>query len=70
MKDFVYWVAGAWNEITSDTLQKSWNKILKNRGTENNTNQDISEDDMPLYNLTKTIPGGQDTDSISVVKEW
>ena len=65
----MYWVAGSSHEITSDTLQKSWNKILKKEGTENNTNLDISEDDMPLYNLIKTMPGWENRDRISVVKE-
>ena len=56
VKHVAYWMAGAQDEITSDTFQKFRNKILKNEGTENNTNQDISEDNMLLYNLIKTIP--------------
>ena len=38
-------------------------------GTENNTNQDNSENDMPLHNLIKTNLSCENTDSISVVEE-
>ncbi|GBL76776.1 hypothetical protein AVEN_53446-1 [Araneus ventricosus] len=47
LKDAVYWIAEAWEEIESTTLQKSWRKILSSEQTllvsETLTEKDIAE---------------------------
>lgn len=74
LKDVIYWLGEAWAEITTETLQKSWTKILKSSGEpgnlvidRDNTNND--EDNRVLLELISDIPGcGQD--SVNDLKEW
>lgn len=67
MKDVVYWIASSWDEVRADTVNKSWNKILKKGPTE--SEQDDPDDNLPLAELIKKLPGCENTD-ISEVTEW
>ncbi|GBM49349.1 Jerky -like [Araneus ventricosus] len=52
-KDAVYWIAEAWKEIESTTLQKSWRKILP---SEQANDESEASDDKSLLSLAQTLP--------------
>uniref|UniRef100_A0A1B6M902 DDE-1 domain-containing protein n=1 Tax=Graphocephala atropunctata TaxID=36148 RepID=A0A1B6M902_9HEMI len=64
MKDVVYWIAESWDEVKAETINKSWNKILKKQPEETDP-----EDDVPLAELIRKLPGCENTDE-SEVAEW
>lgn len=67
MKDVVYWVAESWHEVKADTINRSWNKILKKEPSTSQEND--SDDDLPLAELVKKLPGCENTE-VSEVAEW
>lgn len=54
LKDAVYWIAEAWEDIQSTTLQKSWRKILSSEVQPNDENE--ASHDESLLSLAKTLP--------------
>lgn len=57
MKDVIYWLADAWNDIKQSTLQKCWRKLLQSIFP-SDYEDDIydEEDDEPLINLVRRLP--------------
>lgn len=66
MKDVVYWVAESWDDIKTETLKKSWNKILKK---ENNSCNTTDEHDLVLARLIRKLPGREQSNE-NDVSEW
>lgn len=66
IKDVIYWAAEAWDEVTPETIKKSWKKIGL---IENENDDEDSDDDMPLINLISKLPGCESTDE-NDMSEW
>lgn len=77
MKDVIYWVAEAWDNVKSETLKKSWRKLLQKNFDENNKNEKNEDSDTPsqeneneqLLDLVRQLPGCEDAND-NEVEEW
>lgn len=67
VKDVVYWLADSWNEVKQETLNKSWNKILKT--PEETENDSDDEDNLPLSHLIRKLPGCENSNETEVT-DW
>lgn len=56
MKQVVYWIAAAWEEASSDSLQKAWNKLLPEpESSDSNSVEDCEAgDDSSVTNLVQS----------------
>lgn len=65
IKDVVYCVTDAWEQISADALQKSWWKLWKSY---TKGNKDKQADNVKLTGLIQ-LPGSENS-SESIVQEW
>ncbi|KAK9753993.1 hypothetical protein QE152_g1677 [Popillia japonica] len=60
LKDVIYWIANAWNNVKQSTIQKSWNKIIDGQNELAKLRQDECGEDEGthiLYDLAIKISG-------------
>ena len=67
MKDIVYMIAGAWEDISSSTLRKSWNKLLSSEESINPSTVSPNEGNDEVVELAKQLDSNLEMDDIS---EW
>lgn len=68
VKDVVYWAAEAWQNISENTLRKSWRKLWTSLEFQDNQPV-VGNEEENLLQMIRTIPGCEE-DSEGDVAEW
>lgn len=69
MKQVVYWIVAAWEEATSDSLRKAWNKLLPEpESSDSNSTEDCEASDN--LSVTDMVQSAFDEATCEVVTEW
>lgn len=69
IKDAVYNIAQAWNDLPSQTLQRAWNKLWPQENEDNTDTETHNTDNEEILQLFDALPGGENIE-IDDVTAW
>ncbi|KYN04682.1 Jerky-like protein [Cyphomyrmex costatus] len=69
IKDAIYWISDAWDEVTTSTIFKCWKNILPKEFFENNNNSSLLESNAEIINYFHQINNYENINEEDV-EEW